>query len=435
MRVLVVGSGAREHALVARLVSEASPAEVVCAPGNPGIAQLVRTMPVDLTSTAAVRALAERERADLTIIGPEAPLEIGVADEFANARLRLFGPTAAAARLETSKAFAKAFMARHGVPTARFRTTRSLDDAQNVVRSGEFGMPVVLKADGLAAGKGVVIAQDRDEAEAALAAAMRDARFGEAGKTIVIEECLTGPEVSFFLVCDGVRAVPIGTAQDHKRIFDDDRGPNTGGMGAFAPSPLFDDALQARVMREIVDPVMTGMAAEGYPFRGFLYVGLMLTPDGPKVIEFNVRMGDPETQVVLPLIDEPLLPLLVAAADGRLAQSTCRIGPDRMVGVVIASRGYPESSESGQPIGGVDAAQKIPGVSVYHAGTAMRDGRLVTAGGRVLTVAGRGPDFSEAIVRAYAAVLQIQFDGMQFRRDIGRRALQSLHQQVTTSPH
>jgi phosphoribosylamine--glycine ligase len=326
-------------------------------------------------------------------------------------------------------------MARHHVPTARFRTTRSLDEAQRVVHSGEFGLPVVLKADGLAAGKGVVIAHSRDEAETALTAAMRDARFGEAGKTIVIEECLTGPEVSFFLVCDGMRAVPIGTAQDHKRIFDEDRGPNTGGMGAFAPSPLFDSLLQARVMREIVDPVMTGMAAEGYPFRGFLYVGLMLTPDGPKVIEFNVRMGDPETQVVLPLIDEPLLPLLAAASDGRLAQSTCRVGLDRMVGVVIASRGYPDSSESGQPIQGVDAAQATPGVVVYHAGTALRDGRLVTAGGRVLTVAGRGADFSEAIARAYAGVRQIQFDGMQFRNDIGRRALQLPNYQTTQLPN
>jgi phosphoribosylamine---glycine ligase len=435
MRVLVVGSGAREHAFVARLVSDPSPAEVVCAPGNPGISQLARTIPVDLTSTAAIRALAQREHADFTIIGPEAPLSIGVADEFGKAGLRVFGPTAAAARLETSKAFAKTFMARQQVPTARFRTTRSLDEAQRAVHSGEFGMPVVLKADGLAAGKGVVIAQSRDEAEAALTAAMRDARFGEAGKTIVIEECLTGPEVSFFLVCDGTRAVPIGTAQDHKRIFDDDRGPNTGGMGAFAPSPLFDSFLQARVMREIVDPVMAGMAAEGYPFRGFLYVGLMLTPDGPKVIEFNVRMGDPETQVVLPLIDEPLLPLLSAAADGRLAQSTCRVGLERMVGVVIASRGYPDSSELGQPIQGVDVAQATPGVVVYHAGTALRDGRLVTAGGRVLTVAGRGADFSEAIARAYAGVRQIQFDGMQFRSDIGRRALQLPNHPITQLPN
>jgi phosphoribosylamine---glycine ligase len=435
MRVLVVGSGAREHAIVARFVSEPSPAEVICAPGNPGIAPIARTVPVDVASTASLRALAERERVDLAIIGPELPLSIGVADEFAAAGIRVFGPTAAAARLETSKAFAKAFMARHGVPTARFQTTRSFEEALNVVRAGEFGMPVVLKADGLAAGKGVVVAENLDEAEAALAAAMRDERFGEAGKTIVIEECLTGPEVSFFLVCDGARAVPIGTAQDHKRIFDDDRGPNTGGMGAFAPSPLFDAPLQARVMREVVDPVMTGMAAEGYPFRGFLYVGLMLTPDGPKVIEFNVRMGDPETQVVLPLLDEPLLPLLVAAAEGRLAQSTCQVRSDRMVGVVIASRGYPESSESGQPIEGVEAAEEVPGVAVYHAGTLMRDGRLVTAGGRVLTVTGRGSDFPEAIARAYTGVLRIRFDGMQFRHDIGRRALQLPDYQIIQTPN
>src|SRR5262252_4254833 len=371
MRVLVVGSGAREHAFIARLVSDPSPAELVCAPGNPGISRLARTMPVDLASTASIRGLAEREHADFTIIGPEAPLSIGVADEFGKAGLRVFGPTAAAARLETSKAFAKAFMERHHVPTARFRTARSLDEAQRVVRSGEFGMPVVLKADGLAAGKGVVIAQSRDEAEAALTAAMRDARFGEAGKTIVIEECLTGPEVSFFLVCDGTRAIPIGTAQDHKRIFDDDRGPNTGGMGAFAPSPLFDAFLQARVMREIVEPVMTGMAAEGNPFRGFLYVGLMLTPSGPKVIEFNVRFGDPEAQVILPLVEEPLLPLLMSAARGTLQQTSCRLSTRKLVGVVIASRGYPESSESGQPITGVEDAERHT-VRVLHAGTAMR---------------------------------------------------------------
>ena len=425
MRVLVLGSGAREHALVARLVAELGAASVVCAPGNPGIARLVTTFSADLSDIDSLVTLAAREKIDLTVVGPELLLSLGVADRFAAAGLRLFGPTAAAARLETSKAFAKAFMQRHRVPTARFTTCTSLDEALTVVRGGSFGSPLVLKADGLAAGKGVVIADNQAEAEAALIGAMRDRKFGAAGETVVIEECLSGPEVSFFLVCDGTRALPIGSAQDHKRIFDGDRGPNTGGMGAFAPSPLFGADLQARVMREVVDQVMAGMAAEQHPFAGFLYVGLMLTAGGPKVIEFNVRMGDPETQVVVPLIDEPLVPLLAAAADGALVQPACRVGTDRAVCVVIASRGYPESSESGQVISGVDAVESVPGVTVCHAGTALRDGTLVTAGGRVLTVIGRGGDFSAAITRAYAGVEKIHFDGMQYRRDIGRKALQS----------
>jgi phosphoribosylamine--glycine ligase len=423
MKVLVIGGGAREHALVCRLAADPGLDGLVCAPGNPGIGRLVPIAPADLNSPDDLLAVARRERADLTVIGPELPLSLGVADRFAEAGLQICGPTAAAARLESSKGFAKAFMARHSIPTARFHIAASLDDALRVVRSGEFGMPVVLKADGLAAGKGVVIAADLAAAEEALVAAMRERRFGAAGDTVVIEECLAGPEVSFFVLSDGVRALPIGSAQDHKRIFDDDLGPNTGGMGAFAPSPLCDAALSARVMREIVNPVIAGMAAEGHPFRGFLYVGLMLTAVGPKVIEFNVRLGDPETQVILPLIDEPLAPLLLAAAKGQLDVPACRLGSDRVVGVVLASRGYPDSSESGQPIAGIEQAEATPGVSVYHAGTAIRDGQLVTAGGRVLTVVGRGRDFAEAISRAYAGVTPIHFDGLQFRRDIGRKAL------------
>jgi phosphoribosylamine--glycine ligase len=286
-----------------------------------------------------------------------------------------------------------------------------------------FGFPVVLKADGLAAGKGVVIAKDQQTAEEAVVAAMAERKFGAAGDRLVVEEYLAGPEVSFFAVCDGSRALPLGSAQDHKRIFDDDRGPNTGGMGAFGPSPLVDAPLERRLMQEIVEPVVRGMAAEGHPFRGFLFVGLMLTADGPKVIEFNARLGDPETQVLLPLIDEPLLPVLAAGAAGSLRQSTLRLDRDCLVGVVIASRGYPESAESGREIGGVANAESLPGVSVYHAGTAFRDGRLVTAGGRVLTVVGRGSDYADAIARAYAGVEQISFDGMQYRRDIGQKAL------------
>jgi phosphoribosylamine--glycine ligase len=425
MRVLVLGSGAREHALVARLTQDRDVGDILAAPGNPGIARLARTLPLDLLAADAALSLADREQIDLTVVGPEAPLSMGIADRFAADGRLLFGPTAAAAQLETSKAFAKAFMARHRIPTARFRTCDSLDAALTVVRSAEFGWPVVLKADGLAAGKGVVIADDRTTAEQALAAAMRDRKFGAAGDRIVIEECLSGPEVSYFLICDGTLGVPIGTAQDHKRVFDDDRGPNTGGMGAFAPSPLVDAPLEARILREIVTPVLDGMAAEGQPFHGFLYVGLMLTADGPKVIEFNVRMGDPETQVVLPLIDEPLLPLLVAGAAGALRQGSVRAGADCYAGVVMASRGYPESSESGRPITGIEVAESIPGVSVYHAGTAMAGGRLVTAGGRVLTVVGQGRDLAAAIARAYDGVGKIAFDGMHYRGDIGRKALRS----------
>src|SRR2546427_3905250 len=280
MRVLVLGSGAREHALVSRLAADRDTGDLLAAPGNPGIARLARTVPIDLRDPDAILALADREQIDFTVVGPELPLSLGIADRFAAARRLLFGPTAAAARLESSKAFAKAFMARHGIPTAHFRTCESLDAALASVRGGEFGLPVVLKADGLAAGKGVVVADDRAAAEHAIADAMRDRKFGAAGDRLVIEECLQGPEVSFFCIADGTRAVPIGTAQDHKRIFDEDRGPNTGGMGAFAPSPLVDAALEARVMREIVEPVVAGLAAEGAAFRGFLYVGPMLTPGG-----------------------------------------------------------------------------------------------------------------------------------------------------------
>ena len=422
MKVLVVGSGAREHALAARLVSELGQDHVSAAPGNPGIARLVRIHPVDVNKPETVLDLARQLDIDLTVVGPEVPLSLGIADRFAEEGRLLFGPTAAAAQLESSKAFAKAFMSRHDVPTARFATCHAADEALTVVRSGAFGWPVVLKADGLAAGKGVVIAASLQEAEEAIVAAMRDHRFGSAGHTIVIEECLSGPEVSFFVVSDGSRAVPIGTAQDHKRIFDNDQGPNTGGMGAFAPSPLMTAALHDQVMREIVNPVIGGMRGEGYPFRGFLYVGLMLTADGPKVIEFNVRLGDPEAQVILPRIAVPLAPMLAAAARGDLGTLGCRFTDTPMVGVVIASRGYPESSEAGVPIEGLDAAERT-GAAVCHAGTAAKDGAIVTAGGRVLTVVAQGASFADAIERAYAGVAEIRFPGMQYRRDIGRKAL------------
>jgi phosphoribosylamine--glycine ligase len=421
MKVLVLGSGGREHALVSRIATDPGVSALLCAPGNPGIARHARLISIDSADPDAVAHLVDDEHVDLTVVGPELPLSRGVIDRLTADGRVAFGPSAAAARLESSKAFAKEFMARHGVPTARFRVCRTADTALDVVRRGELGMPVVIKADGLAAGKGVVIAEDLPTAEAAIVDAMRSRKFGAAGDCVVIEECLQGPEVSFFAVCDGTRALPLGTAQDHKRIFDDDRGPNTGGMGAFAPSPLVDASLERRIMSEIVEPVIGGMTADGCPFRGFLYAGLMLCADGPRVIEFNVRLGDPEAQVVLSLVNEPLVPILAAAAAGQLRQPSIALRSEALVGVVLASRGYPDSSQSGCVISGIEAAEAIPGVAVYHAGTALRDGQLVTAGGRVLTVVGRGSAYPDAIARAYAGARQIAFDGMQYRGDIGKK--------------
>jgi phosphoribosylamine---glycine ligase len=423
MNVLVVGAGGREHALAWKLVAEPSVDAVVCAPGNPGTASIARNVPVSPTDLSDLATLAERERIDLTIVGPELPLDRGIVDLFRARGLRIFGPSRAAAQLECSKVFAKTFMARHGIPTARYRACDNPADAHSVVASGELGFPLVVKADGLAAGKGVVVASDRASADRAIRDAMEEKLFGNAGARIVLEECLDGPEVSFFALCDGTRAASLMSAQDHKRVFDRDEGPNTGGMGAFTPSPLVDAAMQARIMREIVEPVIAGLAAEDTPYRGFLYAGLMLTCDGPRVIEFNVRFGDPEAQVVIPMIADDLAPRLAAAADGELDRSPIAFRPEPHVGVVLASRGYPASGPVGLPIRGLEAAQAEAGVVVFHAGTAARDQEIVTAGGRVLTVVGRGPTYEDAIARAYSGVSKISFDGMQYRRDIGQKAL------------
>jgi phosphoribosylamine--glycine ligase len=403
MRVLVIGNGASEHALATRLSQDEGAHEILCTPGNPGIAQVARLCPVDVRDVDALLTLARREHVDFTVVGPEVPLSLGLVDRFVADGRAIFGPTQRAARLESSKAFAKDFMARHGVPTARFHTCDSADAALEVVRKGAFGFPIVLKADGLAAGKGVVIAETLDAAEEAIDAAMTDSRFGDAGHRLVIEECLTGPEVSFFVISDGARGLPIGTAQDHKRIFDEDKGPNTGGMGAFAPSPLVDEALHRRVMTEIVEPVIAGMAAEGDPFRGFLYVGLMLTAEGPKVIEFNVRLGDPEAQVILPHIAEPPLPLLTAAPRALFGRRRARSRPIGWsawcwLRAVIRIR------QNRTPIAGIADAEREARVAVLHAGTAAKNGQIVTAGGRVLTVVGRAENYRDAIARAYAGL-------------------------------
>jgi phosphoribosylamine--glycine ligase len=423
VKVLVVGGGAREHAFAWKMSRERAVSEIICAPGNPGIATVARCLPTDPGKPDDLLAIAVRETVDLTVVGPELPLSRGIVDLFAANDRQIVGPTAAAAALESSKAFAKNFMARHRVPTARFRICDSADEAIQQTVSGQFGYPVVIKADGLAAGKGVVIAEDRASGEAVIREMMVNRKFGAAGQRVVLEEFLSGQEASYFVLADGVAFMPLSSAQDHKRVFDNDRGPNTGGMGAFAPSPLITPALEHRIIDAIVKPVLEGMVSEGNPYRGFLYVGLMLTSDGPKVIEFNVRFGDPEAQTILPMLDEDLSSLLMSAASGALPSRAARFSTQRHVGVVLAAGGYPDSVETGKIISGIDAAAEIPDAVIFHAGTARKDGHLVTAGGRVLTVVGRGATYRAAIDTAYAAAARINFEGMQFRTDIGQKAL------------
>lgn len=423
MKILVIGSGAREHAIAWKLSRERAVSLVVCAPGNPGIGAVARCIPADSSRPADLLTIATREAVDLTVVGPEVPLSRGVADLFMSHGLAIVGPTRAAAALESSKSFAKEFMARHRVPTSRFRVCHAAADALEATSRGDLGFPLVIKADGLAAGKGVTIADDRRAAESAIQAAMVDHRFGSAGERVVLEEFLVGDEASYFVLADGTHFVAFGSAQDHKRIFDEDRGPNTGGMGAFAPSPLVTSEVESRVLDEIVRPVLQGMASEGTPFRGFLYVGLMLTAEGPKVVEFNVRFGDPEAQVIFPMLDDDLSSLLAAAAAGGLPARRVRFRDEPHVGVVLAARGYPDAADEGRVITGIDRAASVPGALVFHAATRRVGDQLVASGGRVLTVVGTGPSHRAAIEVAYAAASHIRFDGMQFRRDIGRKAL------------
>ena len=423
MKVMVVGSGAREHALIWKLAQEHPFSNLTCVPGNPGIARLARCLPGDVGNPGALCDMAVRESVDLTVVGPEVPLACGIADTFAARGLALFGPSQAAARLESSKAFAKRFMAARNVPTARYELFDQATAALDALRDGRFDFPVVLKADGLAAGKGVIIAPDRPSAERAIQDILVDHRFGDAGGTLVMEEYLDGEEASFFAICDGKTALPLPAAEDHKRVYDDDQGPNTGGMGALAPSPRVSDEIQCRVMQQIVAPVLDGLREEGHPYRGTLYVGLMLTSAGPKVVEFNVRFGDPEAQVVLPMLDGELTPVLAAAANGSLSGHACAVRPEAHVGVVLASGGYPGRFEKGLRIDGLEDVERMSDVLVFHAGTKRDGSAVVTAGGRVLTVVGRGTGFDAAIGRAYEAVRHISFPGMHVRHDIGQKAL------------
>jgi phosphoribosylamine--glycine ligase len=422
MKVMVIGSGGREHALCWSLAGSALVDEVLCAPGNPGIAELARCVPVAVDDLDGLVALARAEAADLVVVGPELPLVLGLVDRLEAAGIRAFGPSAAAARLEASKAFTKAFCVRHGIPTAAHRAFSADEAAAAHAHIDALGAPVVVKADGLAAGKGVVVAGTVEEAHAAVDACVAGG-FGAAGGVVVIEECLTGEEVSLFALCDGTHALEIGTAQDHKRAQDGDRGPNTGGMGAYAPAPRLDPATVAVVMERIIRPTLLGMAAEGTPFRGILYAGLMLTGDGPKLIEYNVRFGDPECQVILPRLRTDLAQLLLGALDGQLARMDLRWEPVHALCVVLATRGYPGGYAKGSEIRGLEALRDRPDVLVFHAGTRRDGDRLVADGGRVLNVVGLGTTLREARERAYAAVDRIDWPEGFCRRDIGWRAL------------
>ncbi len=422
MRVLLVGSGGREHALAATLARSPRLDALFTAPGNPGTALFGRNVPLAADNVPALLAFAQAERIDLVLPGPEAPLVAGLADACQAAGIACAGPTAAAAQLEGSKSFTKGVCDAAGIPTARWERFEDAADAHAFVRRR--GAPIVVKADGLAAGKGVVVAQSVAEAEAAITDFMEQGSLGAAGAAVVIEECLEGDEVSLFALCDGETAVLIGAAQDHKRIGENDTGPNTGGMGAVSPPAYFDRATQETALDLLVRPMLREMVARGTPFRGVIFAGLMLTADGPSLIEYNVRFGDPEAQALLPRLRTDLLPALVALCDGTLARADLRFSNEASVAVVLAGRGYPGTPATGAAIGGIERAEAMAGVRVFQAATA-RDasGALVGAGGRVLTVVGTAPDLAAARDAAYAGVAAIEWPDAVWRRDIGVRAL------------
>ncbi len=425
MRVLIIGSGGREHALAWKVARSPRVAQVFVAPGNAGTAQESKSRNVDVAAddVAGLERLAKSERINLTIVGPEAPLVAGVIDRFSVAGLRCFGPTQAAARLEGSKAFAKDFLRRHRIPTAASRTFTPETFDPAYVESQP--TPIVVKASGLAAGKGVIIAGNAADAIRA-ARAMFDGQFGEAGREVVIEQFLEGEEVSFIVMADGRHVLPLATSQDHKRRDDADGGPNTGGMGAYSPAPIVTPLLHARIMRDVIEPSILGLAADGTPYTGLLYAGLMIAPDGtPNVLEFNCRFGDPETQPVLMRLESDLVELCEAALDGRLNEVEARWNPRAALGVVMASGGYPDTYRKGDVIEGLDRADRLPG-KVFHAGTRRVDGRVVTNGGRVLCAVGLGASVRSARDEAYRLVEAITWPGAHYRRDIGYRAIDSL---------
>jgi phosphoribosylamine---glycine ligase len=423
MKVLVIGSGGREHALVWKLRQSPRVSRVYCAPGNGGIAEEAECLPADVKSIDSLLNVAKQVGPDLTIVGPELPLALGVVDEFTRQGWRVFGPTKAAAQLESSKSFAKEFLQRHRIPTAHFAICDSIDEVQEALP--HFSTPVVVKADGLAAGKGVVICKTKEEAASAAAEMFSGKTLGEAGRRVVLEECLTGDELSFLVLSDGERVAPLVAAQDHKRIGDGDTGPNTGGMGAYSTRNIVDEQMTQWLLQHVARPVVAGMKAEGAEYTGILYCGLMMTARGPMVLEFNCRFGDPETQAVLMRLDSDLVDAIEASVEGRVSDGDFKWSRDASCCVVVASGGYPGSFMSGKQISGLDRAGSMSNVKVFHAGTSKRDGVFYTSGGRVLGVTCRAPRLDEAISHAYEAVRLISFEDMYYRKDIGARALKA----------
>jgi phosphoribosylamine---glycine ligase len=421
MKVLVIGSGGREHALVWKLRQSPRVTQVYCAPGNGGIGGESECVPADVKNVDSLLEAAQAIQPDLTVVGPELPLSLGIVDEFQRRGWPVFGPTRAAAQLESSKSFAKEFLQRHHIPTAHYAICLSLDEVRSAL--SHFHAPVVVKADGLAAGKGVVIAKTKDEAIAVAGEMLGGKMVGEAGSKIVIEECLKGEELSFLVLSDGERVAPLVAAQDHKRVGDGDSGPNTGGMGAYSTPTIVDDQMRDWLVNHIARPVVTGMKAEGMEYRGVLYCGLMMTAKGPMVLEFNCRFGDPETQPILMRLESDLFEALEASIQGRVSDGDFRWSTDSSACVVMASGGYPGTFDVGKKISGLSAAGQVEGVKVFHAGTNQREGAYFTSGGRVLGVTARAPDLATAVGRAYEAVSQIQFENAHYRKDIAARAL------------
>jgi phosphoribosylamine--glycine ligase len=431
MNVLVIGSGGREHALTWKVAQSPLVSALYCAPGNPGIANHAVCVDLAANEIDKLAAFAKDRAVDLTIVGPEDPLAHGIVDAFAAAGLKAFGPAAAAARLEASKVFAKDFMRRHRIPTAAYAEFHDPEAAIDYIRRK--GAPIVVKADGLAAGKGVTVARDVDAAVQAVREAMLDKVFGRAGARVVIEECLVGEEASILAFADGKTVAAMVPSQDHKPLYDGDAGPNTGGMGAYSPTPVVTPEILEETTERILRPCVAGMAEEGVPYTGVLYAGLMITETGPKVVEFNCRFGDPETQVVLPQMASDLVPVLLACCAGNLDAAEVAWKTGACVTVVMASAGYPKGYEKGKVISGIEDAERDPGVTVFHAGTKRRDAQLVTSGGRVLNVTATGPDIASTIETAYRAVGKIAFEGAYCRTDIGAKALARLEKQQPAS--